>query len=249
MKQLSGVAAALLVLAVAGMGLVSPASAAAPAEGTTVALTPADSGDLAAGEALRLTIAMTAGSTLPTPAATATVTVDPTRLVTRQALEGWFSGTTKSTIAAQTVATADVPAIGVGLGGGVDVSVPANALPFGAPGVYAVSVSVTSDGGDGAVIGTARTAVAWNLTGSAAVPIAIAVPLVVPAEETEFLTSAQLTQYTAPTGILTRELADVEDSPGRHRHRPPDPRLHPDPRKVDAAVRDRLARRAASAAQ
>ena len=64
----------------------------------------------------------------------------------------------------------------------------------------------------GTVLGTARSAVAWNVTTAAPVPVAIAVPLTVPAGESEFLTASQLAEYTAPGGMLTREIADVQNS-------------------------------------
>jgi hypothetical protein len=75
--------------------------------------------------------------------------------------------------------------------------------------VYPVSVAITSGSKS---LGTAYTAVAWNVGSSSPVPVAIAVPITVPANGSEFLTAAELTQYTAPGGVLTRELVDVQNS-------------------------------------
>jgi len=206
-KLLSGVLCAVLLLAIAGFGI--PASAATPAK-VTVSLTTAGSGDLAAGQDLRVFVTVSNATIAATAAATATVSVARTPITSRATLDDWFSGATKSNLAGESVGTAAVPAVTAGLSTSVQVSVPAASLPFGTAGVYPISVSVASGT---KVLGTTRSAVAWNVTSSAAVPVAIAVPLTVPAGESEFLTAAQLTQYTAPGGVLTRELGDVENLP------------------------------------
>jgi hypothetical protein len=206
-KLLSGVLCAVLVFAIAGFGI--PASAATPAK-VTVSLTTAGSGDLAAGADLRVFVTLSNPTSVATAAATATVSVAGTPITSRTALGDWFSGANKSNLAGESVGTAAVPAVAAGLNTGVQVDVPAASLPFAAAGVYPISVSVASGA---KVLATTRSAVAWNVTSSAAVPVAIAVPLTVPAGESEFLTAAQLTQYTAPGGVLTRELGDVENLP------------------------------------
>jgi Family of unknown function (DUF6049) len=206
-KLLSGVLCAVLVFAIAGFGV--PASAATPAK-VTVSLTTAGSGDLAAGADLRVFVTLSNPTSAATAAATATVSVAGTPITSRATLEDWFSGADKSNLAGESVGSAAVPAVDAGLNTGVQVSVPAASLPFGTAGVYPISVSVANGA---KVLATTRSAVAWNVTSSAAVPVAIAVPLTVPAGESEFLTAAQLTQYTAPGGVLTRELGDVENLP------------------------------------
>jgi hypothetical protein len=206
-KLLSGVLCAVLVFAIAGFGV--PASAATPAK-VTVSMTTAGSGDLAAGADLRVFVTVSNPTSAATAAATATVSVADTPITSRATLEDWFSGADKSNLAGESVATAAVPAVPAGLNTGVQVGVPAASLPFGTAGVYPISVSVASGA---KVLATTRSALAWNVTSSAAVPVAIAVPLTVPAGESEFLTAAQLTQYTAPGGVLTRELGDVENLP------------------------------------
>jgi Family of unknown function (DUF6049) len=206
-KRLAGALAALVVLALAGTGL--PAAAAAPAAAITVAAVPADSGDVTAGTALRLFVSLANGGVAATDAATVTVSAAPTPTSARSALADWFSGATKSTLATQAVGTADFPAVAGGLSGGVEVTIPAASLPFAAAGVYPISVSIASGT---KTLGTARSAIAWNVGASAPVPVAIAVPLTVPAGESTFLTAAELSTYTAPGGVLTRELGDVENS-------------------------------------
>jgi Family of unknown function (DUF6049) len=208
-KLLSGVAAAALVLAISGLGFVAPASAAAATPKVTVTVTPGASGDLDEGQDLRVFVTLNNPTVAATADATATVSVASTAIGARSSLADWFSGKNKTNLADRSVASAAVPAVAAGLSAGVQVTVPAASLRFVGAGVYPIEVSV-ADGGT--VLGTARSAVAWNVTSTAAVPVAIAVPLTVPAGESEFLSAAQLAAYTAPGGVLTREIGDVANS-------------------------------------
>jgi Family of unknown function (DUF6049) len=205
-KLLSGMISAVLLLTVAGVGL--PASAAAVPAKVTVSMTTTGSGDLGAGEDLRVFVTVSNAASTATAAATATVSVATTPVSSRSSLADWFSGANDANLAGQPAATAPVPAVLANLSAGVQVNAPAASLPFAAAGVYPISVSVASDG---KVLGTARSAVAWNVTSTAPVPVAIAVPLTAPAGESEFLTATQLSEDTAPGGVLTRELADVQN--------------------------------------
>jgi len=182
-------------------------TAAVAAPKVSVGLTLADSGDLGAGEPLQAVVTVVNPTTTETPAATATLSIDANPFTSRSTLAAWFSGKTSNSIAATDVATAAVPAVSSQLTGSADLTAAATALPLTFPGVYGVSVEVKSGS---TVIGSARTAVAWNAASAATVPVAIAVPLTVPASSSGFLTAAQLTQYTAPGGILTTELSDVQ---------------------------------------
>ncbi|HEX4400281.1 MAG TPA: DUF6049 family protein [Galbitalea sp.] len=206
-KLLSGVLVAALLLAVGGLG--APASAATSSAKVTVSLTTSGSGDLGSGEDLRVFVTLSNATNAATSAATATVSVAGTPVSSRSSLEGWFSGANKTNLATISETSAAVPAVAPGLSNGVQVDVTAASLPFRIAGVYPISVSVASGG---TVLGTARSAVAWSVTAAAPVPVAIAVPLTVPAGESEFLTVSQLAAYTAPGGVLTRELGDVEGS-------------------------------------
>jgi hypothetical protein len=206
-KQLAGVLAALVVLALAGPWM--PAAAATPAGTVTVSAVPADSGDMVAGTAMRILVTADNGTTTATDDATVSVSTASTPVSTRGALADWFSGHNKTNLATRAVGTFDFPAVAAGATGGIEVTVPVASLPFSSAGVYPLSVSITTSAKP---IGDTRTAVAWNVTASASVPVTIAVPLTVPAGESTFLTAAQLTAYTAPGGVLTRELGDVENS-------------------------------------
>ena len=208
-KLLSGVAAAALVFAIAGLGVGAPASGATTTSDVTVSLTPAGSGDLEAGQDLRVFVSLTNSTSVETVDATATISVAGVAIGSRASLADWFSGKNKANLANRSVATAAVPAVAPGLSASVEVTIPVAALPFSTVGVYPLAVSV-ADGQT--VLATARSAVAWKVSSASAIPVAIAVPLTVPAGESEFLSAVQLAQYTAPGGVLTRELGDVEGS-------------------------------------
>jgi hypothetical protein len=201
------VVAALGALVV-GLGVPAasaPAMAAEPS-GASVSLAPADFGGLDSGTPLRLFLTIDDQVGEGIAAGSATVTIDRTPLTTRTSLANWFAGTTKATVAAVKVATPDIPAVLPGETSVVSVSVPAKSLRFGAAGVYAIAVSVQS-GGD--LVGTARTAVAWKSDASKAVPVALAAPLTVRADNGGFLDAKTLEADTAPDGVLTRELTDL----------------------------------------
>jgi Family of unknown function (DUF6049) len=203
-KQFAGGVAAMLVFALAGLS--APAVAATPAATITVSATPEDSGDLAAGNPLRIFVAVDNATATDTLAATATVSVASSAASSRPTLADWFSGAAGTDLAATTVGTSPFPVVASTISTGIEVTIPAAALPWTTAGVYPIAVTI---GTASKTYGVARSAIAWNVTASTPVPIAVAVPLTVPAVESEFLTAAELTQYTAPAGILTRELADV----------------------------------------
>jgi Family of unknown function (DUF6049) len=199
--------AALVVLALAGPGV--PAVAATPTQAITVAAVPADSGDLVAGTALRLFVSITNGTITATQDATVSISVAGTPVAGGSTLADWFSGANKTNLAPRAVGTADFPPVAGGLSSSVLVTIPAASLSFAAAGVYPISVDVVSGT---TTVGEARSAVAWNVTSTRAVPVAIAAPLTVPAGESTFLTAAELSTYTAPGGLLTRELGDIQNT-------------------------------------
>jgi hypothetical protein len=207
-KRLVALLLAVAVVALAGPWM--PAVAATPAGAITVAAVPADSGDVVAGGALHLFISLSNGTLAATPDGTVTVSVARSPVSTRSTLSNWFSGDSKSNLAPRAVGTGTVPPVAAGLSSSIQITIPASSLPFAAAGVYPVSVSVVSGT---KTIGAARSAVTWNVISTRPVPVAVAVPLTVPAGDSTFLTAAELTAYTAPGGILTRELGDVQNSP------------------------------------
>ena len=216
MNQPSRLAALVLAVGVIALGALAPTSATADAPGSvhaaasaavSVSLTVANSGDLASGEPLKAVVTIDNPTTATTNVASATLSLDPKPFSSRDALADWFAGKTKASAASQTIAKAPVPPVASEASDGVNVSVPAATLDLSTAGVYAVAVTVSSGS---TVVGTSRSAIALGASSAPTVPVAIAVPITVPAGDSEFLTAAQLTQYTAADGILTKELDDVE---------------------------------------
>jgi Family of unknown function (DUF6049) len=205
-KKLVGLVVVTLSLVMAGSA--TPAVAVAPPATLTVSATPADSGDLGAGAPLRLFVTLDNATVAATADATATVTVGSTPVSARATLASWFDAKS-NTLATTPVGTSTFPAVAGGLSNQVVVTIDPSALPWTASGVYPVSVSIATSTKS---LGTANTAVAVSVGATAPVPVAIAVPITVPPNGSEFLTAAELTQYTAPGGTLTRELVDVQDS-------------------------------------
>jgi hypothetical protein len=202
----AAVAVATVGLMFAGLGL--PTATASPSGKIVVSASPADSGDLAPGNPLRLFVSLNNASTQTSAVATATVSVGSSPVSSRTDLASWFADA-KGAVAPTQVGATPFPAVGGGAEEGIDVSIPASALPWSASGVYPVLVTVSTAT---ATLGTAETAIAWNVTSSAPVPVAIAVPITVPAGASAFLSATELAGYTAPGGVLTRELDDVQDA-------------------------------------
>jgi hypothetical protein len=208
-KHPSRLAAVLLVLIAVMFAAAVPASAATPSDAVIVAAAPANSGDLVNGEALRVQATVTNPNSVTSNLATATLLVGHSPLTSRAALANWFAGRGKTKLATVPVASTGIPSIASGLSTGLQLTAAASTVRFGARGIYPIEVRVTS-GAD--VLGVSRTAVTWGVANTTAVPVVLALPLTVPAVQGEFLTAAELTQYTSADGILTRELADVTNS-------------------------------------
>lgn len=200
---------------IAGASL--PAVAATlPAAATTattptaaVSIAPADFGDAHSGQALRLFVTIDDQVGAGIEAGSATVTVDRTPSPSRASLSRWFAGTTKLSTANAKLTRVDTPAIAPGVSRLIPVTIPASALHLRAQGVYPIAVSVSVDG---STVGTARTAIAWRASGAAPVPLALAAPITVPASEGTFIDSKTLAAYTSPDGILSTELADLQNT-------------------------------------
>jgi hypothetical protein len=203
------IATVIGALGIQGVAVAPSAQAATTAGSPTVSVAPAQFGDLRNGQPLRLFLTLDDQSAAGINAGTATVTADPHAVSSPDALDDWFSGSTKASAADTKLATASTPDVLPSSSSEVSITVPASSLHFGAAGVYAIAVTVKSGS---ATIGTARTAVAWKTSGTRTVPVALAAPLTVPAESSTFISSTTLASDTAPTGILTRELDDLEDS-------------------------------------
>jgi hypothetical protein len=204
---LGAVAVSLLALGSSISGM--RADAATDASTGSVTAAPSQFGDLRSGQPLHLFVTFDEESSAGLAAGTATVMIDRRPFSSRDSLQDWFAGTSKSSIASSGVTAVPTDEVLAGTTHTLQITVPAKALHLGASGIYAVAVAVTANG---TAVTTARTAVAWKTTGSQSVPVALAAPLTVPAGSGDFISAANLATYTAPTGVLTRELADLENT-------------------------------------
>ncbi len=189
---------------------------AARTETVGVSLVPDDQGIVRPGDDLALTIGITNTTTSTLPAGTATVSIDASA-TSRSELAAWLApedaaepggGGQGSNEAERAVLTVPTPSLVAGqsvvLAGTV---VPAAALGLVEPaalGARALLVEV-STGSD--VVGTARSAVSVApVVGTTVTSVALATPLDVPASGSGLLASDELEAFTAPAGVLTRQL-------------------------------------------
>jgi hypothetical protein len=206
-------AAVALGAIIAGLSLPAVA-ASAPAVGAIpasakVSISPADLGDAHAGQPLKLFLTIDDQVGNGISAGTATIAIDRTPIASRTNLDRWFSDAMKASVATGTLSTVATPVITPGLTRVVSITVPASSLKLGAAGIYAIGVSVKSAG---KTVGSARTAIAWKTSGSKPVPLALAAPLTAPAANGTFIDAKTLAEYTAPNGILTTELSDLQNT-------------------------------------
>jgi hypothetical protein len=210
MKQFAAFTASALavatMVALAGLAVAQPAVGAVASSSLVVSATPSASGDLQTGGTLQLLVTLTNQSDLESAGGTATVSVGHTAFASRGTLSSWFDGTTKTDLATIKVGTAATPGLAPGATQQIPVNIPASSLAFGVAGVYPVSVTVST--GTEAT-NPARTAVAWNVTGTKPVPLVMAAPLTVAASNSAFISAKVLADDTAPGGLLTRELDDL----------------------------------------
>jgi hypothetical protein len=192
---------------VQNVGAASSADAATALAPAVVSLSPSQFGDLGAGQPLKLTLTIADQSGSGIGASTATVSVDQSPITTGDGLADWFSGDTKASIANANVSVAAVAAVLPSSSNTTTVTVPAASLHFGSAGIYAIAVSVQTNG---ETIGSARTAVTWKVSRSRSVPVALAAPLTVPASSSTFISAKTLAADTSPTGVLTRELNELD---------------------------------------
>ncbi|WP_213815275.1 DUF6049 family protein [Glaciihabitans sp. dw_435] len=186
--------------------------AAATGDDIAVNVTPGNLGSLTDGDQLRLTVTIANSSASSIQIAEVTASINRARLTTRNQLDTWFAATDATVSAPSSIARETVSAINPNETRTIQLAVPASSLGFTSAGVYPVLIGVVSNG---AVIGSARTAVVWKVDGSKVVKLAVAAPLVVPtavvdpttpAPTSGLIDAATLESYTAPDGLLTTQL-------------------------------------------
>ena len=210
--------AALLVVLMSMMftGLTAEsATAAAPAQagGVTLSVAADNEGILAAGEALNVSVTIENTGSTPLAAGTAELGMDPSSLQSRTALDSWLSQSGVPS-GMTSIGSAPTDVIEPGIPYTYRITVPAASLPFVGSAYsasFGIAVSLTSGA---ATIATSESVVVWN-AGGASNPtrVAVAVPLTVPPSVNGIISAADLATYTAPGGVLTRELDAVVANP------------------------------------
>jgi hypothetical protein len=162
-------------------------------------------GVLAPGETLTASITVSNSSDLSYGAGTAVLWVDPAAQKSRSTLDTWLAST-DAVDKAVTIGTAPVPILEPGGSTVVTVIVPAASVPFAADpsqAVFGIGASVTA----GATTTNARSSIVWS-PGATATPttVGVVMPIVSPSSADGLISADDLATYTAPNGVLTREL-------------------------------------------
>lgn len=211
-----GAALAAAVAVLLGGLTAAPAAAAPPAASNTpsatVSMYAGNAGTETPGESVTITVAIdnTSGKTISPGTATVSITDKP--LTGRAALDAWLKPgdddvttrviATKATSAvligaSSRVATFTVPAAAVGLSGGAAV--------------YGLKATVKDAAGD---VGSGYSTLAYSAPSDGQqVGLAVAMPITVPPILTGLISSTDLATYTAPDGLLTRQLQLARDHP------------------------------------
>ncbi|WP_285114797.1 DUF6049 family protein [Leifsonia sp. fls2-241-R2A-40a] len=211
------VATALVIGALTAAGAVgggvAPANAAEPtlshaataASGLAATITADGGGVLSPGKDLGVSI--TVSNPTDTAYATGTVTLwaDPTAQKDRKALAAWLTAT-DAVSGAVDLGQAQLNTLEPGSSTVVRLAVPAASVPFAArtsSAVFGIGASVRAGSADA----QARGSVVWYPGGTAKqASINVAMPIVTPSGSSGLIASDDLATYTAPNGILTREL-------------------------------------------
>lgn len=211
----------LLALAL-GLGALGVSDSAAQAKnakaasaGVSLTIAPANSGLVRPGEDLLLSGTLSNGSSADLPAGTASVYLDRSVMASRDALSDWLDKTADATSphATTQVFQAPSPAVPAGETRTIYLTVPAASLGLdpdpAAWGARAVGVRVAT--GSSQLV-AANSSIVWFPGGSfAPTRLSLIAPVAAPPSTTGLISSDDLTTFTSPTGVLTRELDQAVD--------------------------------------
>ncbi|WP_158867293.1 DUF6049 family protein [Leifsonia sp. AG29] len=191
-------------LTAAGGAAVTP-EAASTAHPLTASLTALNAGTLGPGQDLVVAVTVTNASRAPYHGGTVSLWLDPTAQRSRDALTAWLASDEEAA-GAVSLGRADLPQLETGSSTVVRITAPAASLPFGSvtgTAVYGLGASVKA--GDDST--TARTSLVWSPGATdTRSNVTVAMPIVTPSGSTGLLSADELATYTAPNGVLTREL-------------------------------------------
>lgn len=188
----------------------APHTAAEP--GVTLSLAADDGGRLTSGQPLTATATITNGGSVALAAGTLSLWLDDARISTRADLDGWLAA--KGADAdARVLGTTITSRLEPGTTATVQISVPAAsvALKDQTTSVFGIGATLSNGGSAQAVD---RGSLVWSPGGAnKATNLAIAVPLTTPATATGLISSDDLATYTAPNGLLSRQLDGLVGHP------------------------------------
>ncbi|KFF59377.1 hypothetical protein JF66_11720 [Cryobacterium sp. MLB-32] len=192
----------------------TPQAAAAVTSGeVTVSVTPTASASLRPDEALVLTVTIENGTDATVPVGTVDIALAQRALTTRSALESWLRPSSNSNGGDVLLTTATPSDIAAGETLTVPVTVPAAEVGLTARnawGARGIAARLTAD--DVTVEG--RGTFVWDLgEDMTPVNVATALPLTTPASPSGVISSDDLAGYTAPSGLLSRQLDAVTNRP------------------------------------
>ncbi|MFF9564337.1 DUF6049 family protein [Leifsonia sp. NPDC014704] len=184
---------------------VTPAPKAAAGTELTASITADDAGVLTPGKDLGVSVTVSNPTDTAFQSGTVSLWVDPVAQNDRKALASWLAST-ESVSGAVDLGKAQLNTLEPGSSTVVRVSAPAASLPFAgrtSSAVFGIGALVHAGSSDA----TARGSAVWYPGGSAKqASVNVALPIVTPSGTNGIIGADDLATYTAPNGILTREL-------------------------------------------
>lgn len=201
-----GVAPAPLSAAHASAAHSATAPHAAVETGVTLSIAVDDGGRLTTQQPLMATATVTNGGSVALAAGTLSLWIDDTRISTRTDLDSWLTAK-DADAGARVLSSTHTERLEPGTTATVQISVPAASVGLvknQTTAVFGVGATLSSGGSTQAMD---RGSLVWSPGGAnKATNLAIAVPITTPATATGLISSDDLASYTAPNGLLSRQL-------------------------------------------
>lgn len=220
-----GALLAAVAALVATGGMLAPASAhahepphtrsarAASGEIPTVSLYAGNAGTESPGQSVTITIGIDNASSDVIGPGTATISITEKPLGSRQGLDAWLKPDSDHDATTRVIQTVPTQAVTAGTSQRVaTVTIPEQAVGLsGDTAVYGITATVAAGSG---TVGTGYSTLTYEGTGvQHQVGLAVAMPITVPPTSTGLIAADDLATYTAPDGLLTRQLELARDHP------------------------------------
>lgn len=206
-----GLTASAAPSADAGVGAGVGASARSAAGATLTATLTADNGGVVSpGRPLIASVTVTNPTDTAYTSGSVTVWLDPEPQASRSALASWLAST-DAVAGRQSLGRVALPTLEPGSSTVVSVPVAPAAVPFASrqqSAVFGIGASVAA----GESLAEARSSVVWS-PGKPATrsSVSVVMPIVSPSTSAGLISSDDLATYTAPNGVLTRDLDGLTD--------------------------------------